>query len=49
MERADLVKTEDMDATLFHGFYPRIHKMDIEPEMFFLRIFTLMLSVMYDR
>ncbi|HHV40767.1 MAG TPA: ATP-binding protein [Bacteroidales bacterium] len=35
LERADLVKTEDMDATLFHGFYPRIHKMDIEPEMFF--------------
>lgn len=35
LERADLVKTEDMDATLFHGFYPRIHKMNIEPEMFF--------------
>lgn len=35
LERADLVKTEDVDATLFHGFYPRIHKMDIEPEMFF--------------
>ncbi len=35
LQGADTAKTEDMDAYIFRGFYPRIHQMDMEPEMFF--------------
>ena len=35
LRSTDEVKFTDLEATLFRGFYPRIHQMDIEPELFF--------------
>lgn len=35
LQSAQTTNTEDLETTIFRGFYPRIHQMDMEPELFF--------------
>lgn len=35
LQSADKEKVGNIDTAIFQGFYPRIHQMDMEPELFF--------------
>lgn len=35
LQSADEAKTSELETSMFRGFYPRIHQMDIEPELFY--------------